>query len=209
MAHAEEVAAYKATHPEEFTPEAVAAYKAAHPDRVAEHHSSSTYSEAEQEIFKAGFEHYKNVVAPYKAEHPDMFTTEAIAERAAKLATYKAAHPDRFESSDATNHHHHYSEAELVVFKAGMAHAEEVAAYKATHPEEFTPEAVAAYKAAHPDRVAEHHSSSTYSEAEQEIFKAGFEHYKNVVAPYKAMHPKKPKDSKKAATVVTAEHVSA
>merc|ERR1719298_157604 len=52
------------------------------------------------------------------------------------------------------NEHHHYTAEELVVFKEGMAHAEEVAAYKAAHPEQFTPEAVAAYKVAHAEEVA-------------------------------------------------------
>jgi len=171
----EAVAAYKAAHPEQFTPEAVAAYKAAHPERTSEHHSDK-YTDAELAVFKAGFDHYTTVVAPYKAAHPEQFTPEAVAER-------KAAHEEH--SSDE---HHHYTAEELVVFKEGMAHAEEVAAYKAAHPEQFTPEAVAAYKVAHPERTSEHHSDK-YTDAELAVFKAGFDHYTTVVAPYKAAHP--------------------
>merc|ERR1719506_3346704 len=35
MAHAKQVAGYKAAHPNEFTPEAIVAYKEAHPGRMA------------------------------------------------------------------------------------------------------------------------------------------------------------------------------
>jgi len=111
LTHAKEVAAMKAARPESATSEAVA-----HEKERLERHGGGAYTAAELEVFKAGFEHYKNVVAPWEAAHPahHHYTAE-------ELAAYKAAHPERFESQPA---HHHYT-------------AEELAAYKAAHPERF------------------------------------------------------------------------
>lgn len=91
MAHAKQVADYKQAHPEmasKYSPEAIAEYKKAHPERIAAAKAIEAYTKDELDVFKAGFEHYSKVVAPYMVEHPDAFTAHSIAE-------YIFAHPER------------------------------------------------------------------------------------------------------------------
>jgi hypothetical protein len=195
--------AYKAAHPERFTHEwthedikehmthhisaaEVAAWKTAHPEFEHQHHEHHNYTAVE--------------VAAWKAAHPE-FEHRSHLDAIAKIAKYMAAHPERFERfgrSEAeeppipeheTVHNHTYSATELAVFAAGMAHAKQVEGYKATHASEFTTEAIAAYKAAHPARTAAAATMEATVGAELNVFRAGFEHYKTVVAPYVAEHP--------------------
>jgi len=96
LAHAKEVAALKAAHPERFTAEAVAEYKKEHPERFDG--GEGAYTAEQLAVFKAGFEHFNAVVAPWEAAHPEYIAHEHRAPSAEELAAYKAAHPEHFEA---------------------------------------------------------------------------------------------------------------
>merc|ERR1711971_102501 len=123
------------------------------------------------------------------------------------MSAYRAAHPERFEQFDTEhvghmahlhNHdgeaelappssHGNYSAAELVIFAAGMAHAKQVTEWKKAYTEHVTAALHPSDAAAEVKTQAKIHGAKT--QAELDVFKAGFDHYTTIVAPYMTEHP--------------------